>query len=58
MKLINNPYDTKKAKEYFKKAEFDVPSNQDVERIDPVALFEVVQEEDRDKQQTLINGFD
>ena len=45
MKLINNPYDSKRAKEYFKKTDFDVPSNLDVNKIDPVALFEVTKED-------------
>lgn len=45
IKLLNNPYDVKEAKNYFKKGEFDLPSNLDAERKDPIAQFEVGQEE-------------
>lgn len=44
IKLMNNPYDVKQAKEYWKKSEFDLPSNLDHERIDPIARFEVESE--------------
>jgi len=34
-KIMNSPFDTRQAKEYFKKHEFSVPANLDVEKIDP-----------------------
>ena len=37
IKLINNPFDIKNNKSYFKKKEFEVPSNLDDSKIDPVA---------------------
>jgi len=37
IKLLNNPFDIKKAKNYFKKKDFEVPSNLEGSRIDPVA---------------------
>jgi len=41
IKIMNSPLDTKQAKEYFKKQELHVPSNLDVQKIDPMAQFEV-----------------
>ena len=38
---MNSPYDLKQAKEYFKKHDFSVPANLDVQKIDPMAQFEV-----------------
>ena len=38
---MNSPFDTKEAKEYYKKCEFAVPANLDVEKLDPQAQFEV-----------------
>jgi hypothetical protein len=37
IKLVNNPFDIKSNKSYFKKREFEVPSNLDDLKIDPVA---------------------
>lgn len=37
IKLVNNPFDIKNNKSYFKKREFEVPSNLDDHKIDPVA---------------------
>ena len=37
IKIINNPFDTKQSKEYFKKNEYSVPSNLDQQKIDPTA---------------------
>lgn len=37
IKLINNPFDIKQNKNFFKKKEFELPSNQDESRIDPLA---------------------
>ena len=34
---MNSPFDTKKAKEYYRKYEFGVPANLDVQKIDPMA---------------------
>lgn len=45
IKLLNNPYDIKHAKNYFKKQDFELPSNLDAERIDPIAKFEVENED-------------
>lgn len=41
IKIMNSPFDIKKAKEYYKKHEYGVPSNLDVQKIDPMAQFEV-----------------
>jgi len=37
IKLVNNPFDIKNNKSYFNKREFEVPSNLDDFKIDPVA---------------------
>jgi hypothetical protein len=37
IKLLNNPYDIKQAKNYFKKQDFELPSHLDAEKIDPIA---------------------
>ena len=34
---MNSPFDTKIAKEYFKKQSLAVPANLDVQKIDPMA---------------------
>ena len=41
LKIMNSPFDIKKSKEYFKKNESSVPANLDLERIDPMAQFDV-----------------
>lgn len=46
IKLLNNPYDINKAKNYFKKQDFELPSNLAAERIDPIAKFEVENEDE------------
>lgn len=51
---MNSPLDTKRAKEYFKKQELAVPSNLDVQKIDPMAQFEV-EEVDIEHQQQRVN---
>ena len=38
---MNNPFDIKQGKEYFKKNEFEVPSNLDKQKVDPAAQYEV-----------------
>ena len=38
---MNSPFDIKQAKEYFKKNEYEVPSNLEKQKIDPAALYEV-----------------
>ena len=38
---MNSPFDTKKAKEYYGKQALAVPANLDVQKIDPMAQFEV-----------------
>jgi hypothetical protein len=43
--LLSNPYDIKQNKNYFKKQDFEVPSNLDAEKLDPTAQFEVQNEE-------------
>lgn len=48
IKLINNPFDIKQNKNFFRKKDFEVPSNLDDKKIDPLAHFEV-QNEDADK---------
>lgn len=45
IKLLSNPYDIKQNKNYFKKQDFEVPSNLDAEKLDPTAQFEVQNEE-------------
>ena len=45
LKIMNNPYDIRKAKDFFKKRDFNVPSNQDVNKIDPFAQYEVEQQD-------------
>jgi hypothetical protein len=45
MKLINNPFDIKQNKNYFRKKDFEVPGNLEDQRIDPLARFEVENEE-------------
>ena len=54
IKIMNSPYDLKQAKEYFKKHDFSVPANLDVQKIDPMAQFEV-EEVDIDNQQHRVN---
>lgn len=56
LKLINNPFDIKQNKNYFRKKDFEVPSNLDDRKIDPVAHFEV-QNEDVDKQSNKADQF-
>lgn len=48
---MNNPFDIKQAKNYFKKNDFELPSHLDAERIDPIAQLEVENEEEMTKQQ-------
>lgn len=50
MKLINNPYDVKQNKSFFKQKDFDLPCNRDESRIDPFAQYEVEQD-DYEKQE-------
>ena len=38
---MNSPFDIKRAKEYFKKHELAVPANLELQKIDPMAQFEV-----------------
>ena len=38
---MNCPFDIKQAKEYFKKNEYELPSNLEKQKIDPAALYEV-----------------
>lgn len=56
MKLINNPFDVKQNKNYFRKKDFEVPGNLDDQRIDPLARFEV-ENEDSDLQSIKIDQF-
>ena len=37
IKLVNNPYDIKQNKQYFKKKDFELPSNLDDKKLDPIA---------------------
>lgn len=53
IRLVNNPFDVNKAKEYFNKKEFVVPSNLDEHRVDPVGQFEVEKEEAKDQEQKM-----
>ena len=48
--MLNNPYDVKQNKNYFKKQDFEVPSNLDAEKLDPTAQFEVQNEEEGDRK--------
>lgn len=55
IKLVNNPYDIKANKNYFQKKGFELPSNLDEKKMDPVAQYEVENEhpdnhEERKKQ--------
>lgn len=54
IKIMNSPFDIKKAKEYYKKHEFGVPANLDVQKIDPMAQFEV-EEVNIENQQQRVN---
>jgi hypothetical protein len=45
IKLINNPFDIKQNKNFFRKRDFEVPSNLEEQKIDPVAQYEVENEE-------------
>lgn len=47
---MNSPFDTKIAKEYFKKQSLAVPANLDVQKIDPMAQFEVEEVNIEDQQ--------
>ena len=38
---MNNSYDIKQAKDYFKKNEYELPVNLDQEKLDPSAMYEV-----------------
>lgn len=39
--MMNSPFNTKLAKEYYGKQSLGVPANLDVQKIDPMAQFEV-----------------
>jgi len=51
---MNSPFDIKRAKEYFKKHELAVPANLELQKIDPMAQFEV-EEVDIELQQHRVN---
>lgn len=54
IKLLNNPYDVKKSKDFFKKSEFEVPSNLETEHVNPIAKLQVdYEEEDIDKKRRI-----
>lgn len=48
---MNAPFDTKQAKEYYRKKEFAVPANLDLKKLDPMAQFEVEEVETPNQQQ-------
>ena len=48
--MLNNPYDIKQNNSYFKKQDFEVPSNLDAEKFDPTAQFEVQNEDEEDRK--------
>ena len=56
---MNSPFDIKQAKEYFKKNEFEVPSNLEKQKIDPAALYEVENCENDAQQERIeqLNAF-
>ena len=49
IKIMNSPFDTKNAKDYFNKSSLAVPANLDVQKIDPMAQFEVEEVEIEDQ---------
>lgn len=51
---MNSPFDIKRAKGYYKKHELSVPANLDLQKIDPMAQFEV-EEVDIELQQHRVN---
>ena len=59
VKLINNPFSLKHNREYYNKKQFEVPSNQEGLRIDPLAQFEVEQQalEKQEQRVEELNAF-
>lgn len=56
IKLINNPFDIQMNKNFYRKKDFELPSNLEEQKFDPVAQYEVEREES-DKQSSRADQF-